>query len=366
MFVLLMLISSVVAVIGAKSIFRPLEAMSRVVRATREGRSRRIGPVASRDEIGELAREFDGMLWLLESRSRQIQQWAGQLEDKVRERTAELEQKNADLRRTIWVLRQTRQQLVVAEKLAALGELTAGVAHEINNPTAVILGNMDVMVDELGVAAEPVRNEIDLIIEQIYRIRDIIDNLLQYARPGEYASYPVEVDVNPLVRDTLKLIQYLKKEAWFELELDLQARTPIKISPQELQQVLVNLIVNAVHALPDDEGVIRISTREWENKGVVLQVADNGCGMNEEQLGHIFNPFYSTKAEGGGSGLGLSVSYGLIRRYGGNITVRSSLEGGSCFSVWLLVEPVMVEDEATITEQLQDIEIEERSARLVV
>lgn len=366
MFVLLMLISSVVAVIGAKSIFRPLEAMSRVVRATREGRSLRIGQVASRDEIGELAREFDGMLGLLETRNREIQQWAGQLEGKVRERTAELEQKNADLQRTVRVLRQTRQQLVVAEKLAALGELTAGVAHEINNPTAVILGNMDVMVTELGAAAEPVRTEIDLIIEQIYRIRDIIDNLLQYARSNEYAGYLLAVDVNQLVQDTLKLVRHLKKEVWFELDLDLQASLPIKISPQELQQVLVNLIVNAVHALPVEGGVISISTREWENKGVVLQVTDNGCGMDEQQLGHIFNPFYSTKAEGEGSGLGLSVSYGLIRRCGGNITVRSSPGGGSCFSVWLLVEPLMVEDEATITEQLQDIEIEERSARLAV
>jgi len=221
------------------------------------------------------------------------------------------------------------------------------------------------MVDELGAAAEPVRYEIDLIIEQIYRIRDIIDNLLQYARPSEYAGYLVNVDMNRLVQDTLKLVRHLKKEAWFELELDLQASLQVKINPQELQQVLVNLIVNAVHALPAEGGVIGISTREWETKGVVLQVVDNGCGMNEEQLGHIFNPFYSTKVEGEGSGLGLSVSYGLIRRYGGNLTVRSSPGGGSCFSVWLLVEPVMVEDEATITEQLQAIEIEEQGARLV-
>jgi len=364
MFILLMLVSSVVAVKGAKSIFRPLEAMSSVVRATREGRSQRIGKVASRDEIGELAREFDGMLGLLEARNREIRQWADQLEDKVQERTAELEQKNADLHRTIRVLRQTRQQLVVAEKLAALGELTAGVAHEINNPTAVILGNMDVMVDELGSAAEPVRNEIDLIIEQIYRIRDIIDNLLQYARPDEYAGYLVDVDINRLVQDTLKLVQHLKKETWFDLELALDASIAIRISPQELQQVLINLIVNAVHALPREGGTVGISTRDWEGKGLVLQVRDNGCGMNEEQLSHIFNPFYSTKGQGEGTGLGLSVSYGLIRRYGGNITVRSTPGGGTCFSVWLLAEPVMVEDEETIAEQLHDIESEEQSARL--
>jgi two-component system NtrC family sensor kinase len=356
MFVVLMVLSSLVAIRGAKSIFKPLESMTKVVQATRSGEAQRIGQVASQDEIGELAREFDVMLDLLEERSQEVRDWADQLEDKVAERTAELQRKNADLLRTIRVLRETRQQLVVAEKLAALGELTAGVAHEINNPTQVMLGNLDVIMVELGAALEPVQNEVELIIQQIYRIQEIINNLLQYARPNEFAGYLTEVDINALVTDTLKLVQHMRKEANFSIQLDLRASYRIKINQQELQQVLVNLIVNAIHAVQDRNGNILIMSHDWEERGVMICVKDNGAGMNEEQLGRIFNPFYSTKGQGEGSGLGLSVSYGLIRRYGGNISVKSTPGKGAEFTIWLLREPELIEDEATITEQLHAIE----------
>ena len=141
--------------------------MSRVVRATHLDQSLRVGKVESRDELAELAHEFDAMLDRIEQQTAQLQTWAGQLEEKVDERTTELQQRNDELQRTINVLRETRRKLVTAEKLAALGELTAGVAHEINNPTQVMLGNLDVLVAQLGDRLEPVRPEIDLIIEQI-------------------------------------------------------------------------------------------------------------------------------------------------------------------------------------------------------
>lgn len=351
LFLLLMGLSSLLAVVGAKSIFRPLERMSRVVRATRMGEDSRVGAITSRDEVGELAREFDAMLDLLEERKRQIQHWADQLEDKVRERTAELQRKNSDLQRTIRALRETRQQLVAAEKLAALGELTAGVAHEINNPTAVMLGNLDVIAAELGPAIKPVESEIQLVMEQIYRIKDIVNNLLQYARPNEYAGYLSQVQVNGVVEHTLALVRHLRKQASFEIRLSLHAERSVEINEPELQQVLVNLVVNAVHAMPEAGGEIVIGTRDWE-QGVVITVQDNGPGMDEEALSRVFNPFYSTRQVGEGSGLGLSVSYGLIRRYGGNITLASSPGAGACFTVWLLSEPVMASDEETIEEQL--------------
>ena len=356
MFLALMVLSSLVAIRGAKSIFKPLEGMTKVVHATRSGEAQRIGRVASQDEIGELAREFDAMLDLLQQRSQQIRDWADQLEDKVTERTAELERKNADLLRTIRVLRETRQQLVVAEKLAALGELTAGVAHEINNPTQVMLGNLDVIMAEVGPALNPVRKEIDLIIQQVYRIQDIINNLLQYARPDEFAGYLVEVDIDSVVIDTLKLVQHMRGSETFSIDLDLKASYRVTINQQELQQVLVNLIVNAIHAVEGRDGKIMIMSRDWDKRGVILCVKDNGVGMVEEQLGRIFNPFYSTKGQGEGSGLGLSVSYGIIRRYGGNITVKSTPGEGAEFTLWLLRVPELVEDEATITEQMHAIE----------
>ncbi len=356
MFLVLMGLSALLAIRGARLIIGPIEAMNRVVRATRAGDNARVGPVQSRDELGELAREFDSMLDLLNQRSREIQSWAIHLEEKVAERTAELESSNQDLKRTIVVLRQTRQQLVVAEKLAALGELTAGVAHEINNPTQVMLGNLDLIVQELGKNAAPVEQEIDLVIQQIYRIREIINNLLQYAKPEEYAGYLTEVDVNDVVTETLKLVQHLKNTILFEMQLGLEADCSIRISQQELQQVLVNLIVNAIQSLPVNGGTVCISTRNWENKGVAIIVEDDGEGMDAEQLGRVFNPFYTTKNQVEGTGLGLSVSYGLVRRYGGMINAESSPGNGSRFTVWLLKEPKMIEDEETITEQLRSME----------
>jgi len=359
-----MLLSAWAAIRGARKIFKPIEKMSDVVHSTQEGGAKRVGLIESQDELGTLSHEFDDMLDQLQQRSQEIQNWADSLEDKVELRTAELKKKNTDLENSIQLLRQTRQQLVVAEKLAALGELTAGVAHEINNPTAVMLGNLDIMVEELGGNAKPVQKEIDLVIEQIYRIRDIINRLLQYAHPDEYSGYISVVEVNSLVMDTLKLVGHLRNESKFEIKTDLKASQVVEINPQELQQVLVNLLVNAIHVLPENSdekndkksGEIIIKTRNWKKQGVVLSITDNGKGIEEKHLKKIFDPFFSTKGQGEGTGLGLSISYGLVRRYGGNITAESTLGEGSKFSVWLLTEPQMMEDEEAIAEQLSAIE----------
>ncbi|MBL4712899.1 MAG: cache domain-containing protein [Gammaproteobacteria bacterium] len=360
LFLGLMWLSAAVSIRGAKSIFKPLESMSGVVHATSLGKvAVRIGSIESRDELGELARGFDNMLNLLQQRSDEIQQWGDQLEHKVDERTAELLQKNEDLQRTIIALRQTRQQLVVAEKLAALGELTAGVAHEINNPTQVMLGNLDVLVAQMGDAIDPVRDEVDLVIKQVYRIQGIVNSLLQYARPDEYAGYLSDVDVNTAIEETLQLIHHLHISSEFDIQLRLEATVAIQINPQELQQVLVNLLANAVHALPATGGHITVRSKDWANKGVCISVRDNGHGIDAKELGRVFNPFYSTKGQGEGTGLGLSVSYGLIRRYGGTITVKSTPFTTTEFFIWLLKEPEWIEDEETIIEQLHAIEHEE-------
>lgn len=357
LFVGLMLLSAILAIKGAESIFRPLEAMSSVVRATRSGKAmQHIGKIHSRDEIGELAREFDAMMDLLQERQQQLQHWADHLEVKVDERTAELQRKNDDLERTIRALRQTRKQLVEAEKLAALGELTAGVAHEINNPAQVILGNMGLLTATLGERVSDVKEEVDLVIEQVFRIQEIINHLLQYARPGEFSEALQETDVNDVIRHSMNLIHHLRMDIDVDFRLDLQATQSIEIQPWELEQVLVNLTTNGIHALDKKGGEIHISSRNWDEKGVVISVRDTGCGISEAQMENIFNPFFSSKKQGEGTGLGLSVSYGLIRRYGGNITVRSELDVGTEFFVWVLTKPQLIDDEKTIVEQLQAIE----------
>ena len=357
MFFALMGLTALVAVKGAKSIFKPLELVSSVVQATREGEEKRIGEISSRDEIGTLANEFDAMLDLLNERKELLQQWADSLEEKVAERTEELTQKNTELVNTINVLRKTRQKLVVAEKLAALGELTAGVAHEINNPTAVMLGNLDIIIDEMGASLAPVQDEIDLVIDQIYRIKDITNSLLQYARPDSFAGYMNEIDVNPVIKETLKLVNHFRPDIEYDLKLSLESTLQININQQELQQVLINLLSNAIHALPEEQGEITIGTRNLGRKSIEISIRDNGYGMDQEQVSKIFNPFFTTKSQGEGTGLGLSISYGLIRRYGGNIELSSELNQGTLVELTLYCDPVMVEDEKTIQEQLEEIEV---------
>lgn len=347
--------STLLTIHGAHSIFQPLERMSDVIQATRQGKTKRVGQVKSRDEIAELAHELDAMLDLLQQQKQAIEQSALELEHKVEQRTLELKEKNQDLSRTIQVLRQTRNQLVTAEKLAAMGELTAGVAHEINNPVAVILGNTDMLAMILGQDAEPVQQEIDLIIEQVERIREIIDNLLQYARPNELTDELDWVDVNEVVEQTFKLIAHLSKTKFFQLEKQCQATQLVKINPHELQQVLINLLRNAIHAIPEQGGVIRITTRNRRLSGVALTVEDNGVGIPEANLNKIFNPFFTTKRKQGeeGTGLGLSLSYGLVHRYGGDISVESQT-GETVFTVRLLPEPVVVTDKEVMMQQLYE------------
>jgi two-component system, NtrC family, sensor kinase len=358
MFFVLMGLTALVAVQGAKSIFKPLELISSVVHATRKGEEKRIGEITSRDEIGSLAQEFDGMLDLLNKRKLELQNWGDSLEEKVEERTQELKHKNQELLNTISLLQKTRQKLVVAEKLAALGELTAGVAHEINNPTAVMLGNLDIIIDEMGDKLSPVTEEIDLVIDQIYRIKDITNNLLQYARPDDYSGYIVDLDVNLLIEGTIKLVNHFRPDIDHQIELNLLANQTIRINQQELQQVLINLLGNAIQALPDNGGIITVHSHNKGKGSIIIQVEDNGHGMDNETVSKIFNPFFSTKTQGEGTGLGLSISYGLVRRYGGNIELVSNLGQGTRVDLTLLCVPVLTDDEKTIQEQLEEIEVQ--------
>lgn len=356
LFLSLMSLSAWLAVRGAKSIFKPIELISTVVKKMSSGNmTSRIGQLQSDDELGQLANGFDHMLDLLQRHSDEIQTWADQLEIKVSERTAELQQKNQQLKNTIHALRETRKQLLVAEKLAALGEFTAGIAHEINNPTQVMLGSLDVLMSEMGEQLAPIKPEINLVVKQVYRIQSIINSLLQYAKPDEFAGYINQIQVNDVIKESELLIQHMRKDYEFELILILHSSVLVQMNEKDLQQVLVNLMVNAVHALPKSGGIITVESTNWGKKGVSIKVSDNGSGINEDKIDHVFNPFFSTKKHNG-YGLGLSVSYGLIRKYGGNITLTSSPNIKTEFTISLLETPDFEEDEETIIEHLNEIE----------
>ncbi|MEZ5611737.1 MAG: cache domain-containing protein [Rhodocyclaceae bacterium] len=328
-------IGTVLSLRWARSVFKPIERMNAVIQRIERGdAAARVGPLASRDEVGRLAGEFDHLLDTLAAKQAELRRWADELDRKVMERTAELAETNASLRRA-------QQQLVMSEKLAAIGELTAGVAHEINNPVAVIQGNLDVLREVLGPDAEPVREEIRLIHQQADRIRQIVTKLLQFARPGEFAGYVEAVDVNGLINDCLVLTRHNLEKREIEVHTRLEAGVGIEINRSELQQVLINLIVNAVQAMPNG-GRLDLASADWFEDGLhlgaVIHVSDTGQGIAGEDLDRIFDPFFTTK-KGSGTGLGLSISYTIVQRYGGRITVSSTPGAGSAFSVWLRSQP---------------------------
>jgi len=357
------LLAVVAAILGAKSIFKPVESIAHVVRATAAGKRKRIGKLKVRDEIGELATQFDSMLDTLEMNSTQIKANANELEQKVQERTAELKLKNTSLQESINLLHEAQQKLATAERLAAVGQLTAGVAHEINNPTAVILGNMDILIQEMGEHREDVQTEIDLIIEQVYRIRSIIDRLLQYSRPTTTApstqdelldlpalasslqtteTSPVLtelVEINELIESSLVLVKQEVSQKHINLVTRFNRVPRITIDKLGLQQVIVNLVLNASQAVPDN-GEIVVSTFIGKDDVVCISVQDNGTGIPAEHLPRLFDPFFTYGKEGG-TGLGLSVSYGIVQRHGGEIEVESVPGESTKFTITLPVREVV-------------------------
>jgi two-component system NtrC family sensor kinase len=347
-------IAAWIAARGVRAVVEPVERMAGVARATAAGHDQRIGPIAARDEVGALARQFDFMLDQLAARKQEIERNAEALELKVGERTQELALKNAELEATISLLRHTREQLVLAEKLSALGQMAAGIAHEINNPAAVILGNLDVLTAELGEHARPVTREIELIGQQVERIRHIVTSLLQFARarPGE--GPVVDVEVNRLVEDVQPLVAHMLKARNLGWHCRLEATGTVAANPFDLEQVLINLIGNAANAC-EDGGHIVVTTADWDG-GSTISVIDDGSGIAPDDLKRIFDPFFTTNLQHG-VGLGLSVSYGLVHRYGGHITVDTTVGEGSVFRVWLLRQPEIPEQagDTTITTQRQEM-----------
>lgn len=314
----------------AGAIFRPLERMSDVIAKVRGGDpAARTGPVAGKDEISEVALHLDHLLDMVQERDAALRQWNEELNQRVEERARALQL-------TTTQLETTTRQLVMSEKLAAIGEITAGVAHEINNPIAVMQGNLEVIRQLMGAEARQAQTEFRLIEQQMDRVTEIVTKLLQFAKPQEYAGYTEHYAVAGIISDTLPLVQHLLKKSTIAVEREDRAIRPIMMNRTELQQVLVNLIVNAIHAMPEGG---RLGLRTFDSDmngqdGVAIQVSDTGTGMTPEVMQKVFDPFFSTKRREG-TGLGLSISQMLTTRQGGRISVESEPGLGTTFTIWL-------------------------------
>ena len=244
-----------------------------------------------------------------------LQRYTQDLEGMVEARTKEL--------------RAAQEQLVQSEKLAALGRLAAGVAHEVNNPLQPILTFLEGALEDIesGQPVDPMG--LRMAEAEVQRIKKIVSRLLDFSRPGE--GKRVRIDLAVLVQNTLALVKKRLEQVNVHVETRFEPVQPIWGIPTQLKQVMLNLILNAIESMPEG-GLLKLEVLS-DDGGVQLHVADNGIGMDGETMAHIFEPFYSTKQNG--TGLGLSVTYGIVQGHGGDIRVESTQKKGSRFTVWL-------------------------------
>jgi PAS domain S-box-containing protein len=261
------------------------------------------------------------------------------------------------------ILRETQAALVQTEKLASLGRLAAGVAHEINNPLAYVTNNLAVIRRDTQaavaaldahrrgdmVAAARLEKEADIdylrenfartcdkTLEGLQRVRDIVRNLRDFARLDE-AEFK-EAELNAALKSTIEIVRHQTKEKGIRLETDLGALPVVMCHPGKINQVFLNLLVNAIQAC-DRGGIVTARTRAELGAEVVVEVEDNGCGISPGNRPRLFEPFFTTKPVGQGTGLGLSVSFGIVRDHGGAIEVESEEGRGSVFRVRLPLKP---------------------------
>jgi two-component system NtrC family sensor kinase len=220
-------------------------------------------------------------------------------------------------------------RLIQAEKLASMGQMAAGIAHEINNPLGVVLMYSHLLKEELADASRP-QEDVDRIIAEAERTRGIVRGILNFAREEKVDRAPT--DINALLRKAAEGIVPTSPEGKFRVEFRLDAAlVPQQVDGGQLRQVFDNLLKNAVEAMPDG-GVIRVATEEGEGEFTVM-VSDTGAGIPEENLPKMFSPFFTTKKVGKGTGLGLSVCYGIVKMHGGTIQAANVPGGGACFTV---------------------------------
>ena len=225
---------------------------------------------------------------------------------------------------------ETRLQLTQADKLASVGRLAAGIAHEINNPLTGVLTYASLMAKRLP-EGDPNAEDVEVIVRETKRCRAIIKELLDFARPAPPSRRPT--DLNEVVRHSLAVVMNQLSLNHINLALDLAQDLPEAYADgNQVQQIAVNLLLNAADVVQPGTGQIRLATRVFDDAYVELQVTDNGSGIAPEDLPHLFEPFFSTKGNRG-TGLGLAVTWGIVESHGGSIDVQTELGKGTTFSI---------------------------------
>lgn len=247
----------------------------------------------------------------------------------------ELQQTQQELQARISAQREAEARLIQAAKLAAVGEMAAGVAHELNNPLTSVVGFTELALDELPVDAA-VRSDLELVLKEARRARSVVRRLLDFARQAE--TVRVKADINEIVDDMLVLTKHLMQTNNVQPVVKMGKNLAwVSVDRNQIKQVVINLVNNALYAMPGG-GRLDVETAEQTRFGrpwITFSIRDTGVGISPENLERIFEPFFTTRGDRGGTGLGLSVTYGIVTDHGGMIEVESQLHVGSNFIVWL-------------------------------
>lgn len=302
-------VCAIVSLLWARRLTRPIHILSEAAREVASGNFNVRVNVKGRDEVGLLADSFNGM-------------------------TSELEAREAGLK-------SAHAALIQSEKMAAFGQLGAGIAHEIKNPLAGILGYAQLALRKVD-AESPVIHALEVIEKETRRCRTIVDNLMRFARQ-EKTEFS-HVHLNRVVEDALAIVDHQMSLNRVRIEKTLAETLPaIRGNANQLQQVLINLMINAQQAMPEG-GAIRVLTYALDHQ-ITVAVSDTGEGMPPEIQQKIFEPFFTTKPVGQGTGLGLSVSYGIIKEHGGIMQLKSGRGEGTTFTLQF---PVLPEPEDSV------------------
>lgn len=311
--------SFILAIFGSfllsRTIVRPIDALVKVTEAVADGDLNQRIKVTRLNEIGMLAESLNRM-------TERLRGGKEALEANIRY----LEAAHDDLKKA-------QDEVIRAEKMASVGRLAAGIAHEIGNPLSAILGYTNILQGGINKADET--DCLRRIESEIQRINRIVRGLLDYARPGEFKL--VETDVNEIVKNALDLVSGQKGFERIKTNLSLGSVPPVNADPHQFQQVLINLFINASDAMPEG-GTLTVASGikiQASSEYVEISVADTGIGIDAEEAKRVFDPFYTTKEPGKGTGLGLAICQRIMESFGGRIEVKSKRGQGSTFSILL-------------------------------
>jgi two-component system, NtrC family, sensor kinase len=307
-----------------RSMIYPLEEMVKASNRIAAGDLDHSVSITSNDEIGILADSFNKMLASIKTMKVELEEWGRTLEEKVNKRTEELVA--------------VQIQMAQSEKLASIGRLAAGVAHEINNPLGGILTFSMLALEDCD-NDHPMKQSLEVIVKQTLRCRETVKGLLDFARQS--STTPSLTEVNSIVDKTL---MFLENQTMFQNVRTIRKFSPglpnVLIDSGQLQQVVINIVINAVDAM-EESGVLIIETSAvMESHEILIRISDTGKGIPDDALPFIFEPFFTTKKVGKGTGLGLAIVHGIVTRAGGKIEVTSSPHGAA-FTIRL---PIAQED----------------------